>query len=157
MSDDSLPLFRYGKCPECPLLQAKIADLEATLESTRTELEAARSRIIGLSMTSFRMTRSTDPETSAAAAEEAAKAARKVAAAVRVAMADGVDRNDEEILLACATQGYTTSLDRIRHGRLALEKSGELVSTGHTRLTVRGKPSKTWIAVNVQPPTEQIL
>jgi hypothetical protein len=126
-------------------------ELETELVNTRAELETARAAVIDLSMASFRMTRSDDPETSAAAAEEAAKAARKVAAAVRLAMADGINRNDEEILLACAMRGYSTSLDRIRHGRLALTKAGFLVPTGFTRLTVRGKPSRTWVVVSGQP------
>ncbi len=155
MSDndaDAMPLFRHARCPECPKLQAQIELLQAEVASVRAELEIARNAVIELSTPARRMSRSNDPETSAEAAEEAAKAARKVAAAVKLAMADGIDRNDEEILLACQTRGYQTSPDRIRHGRKALVYAGYLIATGKTRLTSRKKPSKTWIATeSVRP------
>jgi hypothetical protein len=91
------------------------------------------------------LVRNTDPDTSLAAAIRASKASRKAVAAVRIAMADGVARIDEEIWRACRASGYISSYDTVRHGRLALSEAGELAETGATRDRSDGSPSREWV------------
>jgi hypothetical protein len=94
------------------------------------------------------LVRRDDPETSYEAALKATRAAPQAAAAVRYLMTDGVERIDEEIWKGCREMGYISSFDTVRHGRLALSKSGFLRSAGKKRLTSNNSNSLVWAMNN---------
>ena len=96
--------------------------------------------------------RPTDPATSVLAAGKAARASSRAVAAVRAVMSDGRARIDEEIWRECRAAGYVSSFDTIRHGRVALSRSGILVETGETRETGTGSPSREWRATEGRTP-----
>jgi hypothetical protein len=93
---------------------------------------------------SSRLARAGDPETSLIAAIKASKASYKAVLAVKRVMVDGVERMDEELWRACREQGYISSFDTVRHGRLSLSETGLLAWTGETRITTNGSPSNVW-------------
>lgn len=95
------------------------------------------------SATAEQLVRSTDPDTSLAAAIRVAKSSRK-AEAVAAVMSDGVVRIDEEIWQACRKRGFISTLATVQHGRLALSRAGFLHDTGVRVTTSNGSPSRGW-------------
>jgi hypothetical protein len=91
------------------------------------------------------LVRNEDPGTSFAAARRAARASSVAMELIAEIMADGVARMDEEIWEACRTAGLFRSLDVIRHARLALVRSGQLLRPGGTRQTKNGTSSRLWV------------
>ena len=100
--------------------------------------------------------RATDPYTSVGAAIRAAAASAKAVAAVARLMNDGQARIDHEIWIDCRARGYVTSIDTVRHGRLALSETGLIIETGETRTTPNGMPARVWQrAVDVALPDDE--
>lgn len=97
----------------------------------------------------FRHLRPSDPDTTLGAARKAARASAKATAAVEAVMSDGASRTDEEIWIACRTNGYIASSATVRHGRLALSEAKMLMDTGKRRDTADGSPSRVWVKVDV--------
>jgi hypothetical protein len=91
------------------------------------------------------LARKDDSKPSLEAARRAARATRKAVSAVAQVMDDGVARIDEEIWHACRAAEYLSSLDAVRHARLALSRAGRLIDTGETRPTKDGVSSRVWV------------
>ena len=71
-------------------------------------------------------------------------------------MNDGQARIDHEIWIDCRARGYVTSIDTVRHGRLALSETGLIIETGETRTTPNGMPARVWQrAVDVALPDDE--
>jgi len=89
--------------------------------------------------------RATDPLTSHLAGVQAAysDSDQRVSMIVAGILSDGVARTDEEITVAASVAGLTETADRLRHGRLMLQKQGRLLLVGK-RHTECGSLANVW-------------
>lgn len=92
-----------------------------------------------------RLRRTGDMQTSVDAAAKASRASKRAIEAVRDVMSDGEARIDEEIWHACRANGYVSSFDTVRHGRLALSEGGELIATAVCKTTKHGAAATAWV------------
>lgn len=95
-----------------------------------------------------RLSRNTDPSTSASAAAEASARLAKRAEEVLRVMSDGIPRIDEEIHAAMLANGYRVEMSSARHGRKVLADKGLIEYTGTNRRTKHNRESMEWRIAN---------
>lgn len=91
----------------------------------------------------FRQARTDDPSTSKLNISKERNAEAK--AWVLKAMADGVERTDDEIAYRCSELGCSLTADRLRHGRLACAEDKSIVQTGKRKEMSGGGMGRVWV------------